>query len=96
VARRERHVNEITDPDVKILAGIASTLQADYLADDEDCRGSPFAWIKTRPSRQVGTTGEAAIRNGRSAVLIDSNEEAVKVMAKRLGPAKPRFHGYER
>ena len=42
-----------------------------------------------------GTTGEAAIRNGRSAVLIDSNEEAVIVMAKRLAFAKPRFHGYE-
>jgi site-specific DNA-methyltransferase (adenine-specific) len=41
-----------------------------------------------------GTTGEAAIRNGRNAVLIDSNAEAVKVMAKRLAFAKPRFHGY--
>jgi len=42
-----------------------------------------------------GTTGEAAIRNGRSAVLIDSNDEAAQVMAKRLGFANPRFHGYE-
>ena len=41
-----------------------------------------------------GTTGEAAVSNGRSAVLIDSNEEAVRVMAKRLAFAKPRFHGY--
>lgn len=42
-----------------------------------------------------GTTGEASIRNGRSAVLIDSNEEAVGVMAKRLAFANPQFHGYE-
>jgi len=41
-----------------------------------------------------GTTGEAALRNGRSAVLIDSNEEAVRVMAKRLSFANPMFHGY--
>jgi len=36
-----------------------------------------------------GTTGEAAIRNGRNAVLIDNNPEAVQVMAKRLAFAKP-------
>ena len=41
-----------------------------------------------------GTTGEAAIRNGRSAVLIDSNEEALDVMADRLHFAEPSFHGY--
>ena len=41
-----------------------------------------------------GTTGEAAVRNGRSAVLIDSNEEAVRVMARRLAFAQPRFHGW--
>ncbi len=41
-----------------------------------------------------GTTGEAAVTNGRNAVLIDSNEQAVRVMAKRLAFANPRFHGY--
>lgn len=54
-------MSEITDPDVKILAGIASSLEADYLADDENWRGSPFAWIKTRPSRQVGKIGEQLV-----------------------------------
>ncbi|HEV57412.1 MAG TPA: site-specific DNA-methyltransferase [Phycisphaerales bacterium] len=42
-----------------------------------------------------GTTGEAAIRNGRSAVLIDNNPEAMEVMARRLAFAAPRFHDYE-
>lgn len=42
-----------------------------------------------------GTTGEAAVRNGRSAVLIDSSEEAVRVMARRLAFAQPVIHGYE-
>ena len=41
-----------------------------------------------------GTTGEAAIRAGRSAVLIDDNSEALRVMAKRLAFAAPRYHGY--
>lgn len=36
-----------------------------------------------------GTLGEAAIRNGRSAVLIDNNEEAVRVMKRRLALVRP-------
>lgn len=36
-----------------------------------------------------GTTGEAAVRNGRHAVLIDSSPRAVEVMARRLAFAKP-------
>jgi site-specific DNA-methyltransferase (adenine-specific) len=39
-----------------------------------------------------GTLGEAAARNGRSAVLIDSNEEAVRIMARRLAFANPTIH----
>ena len=42
-----------------------------------------------------GTTGEAAVTNGRSAVLIDSNPEAMKVMARRLAFAHPNWHGYQ-
>ena len=40
-----------------------------------------------------GTTGEAAVRNGRNAVLVDDNSEAIKVMSKRLAFASPVFHG---
>ena len=39
-----------------------------------------------------GTTGEAAVRNGRHAVLVDSNPEAVRVMARRLAFAAPQFY----
>ncbi len=42
-----------------------------------------------------GTIGESAIRMGRSAVLVDQNEEAMEVMARRLGFAQPRFHEWE-
>ena len=41
-----------------------------------------------------GTLGEAAYRHGRSAVLVDQNEEAMRVMHERLGFAEPRFHGW--
>lgn len=40
-----------------------------------------------------GTTGEAAVRAGRNAVLVDENPEAIKVMGKRLAFANPVFHG---
>lgn len=52
---------EIKDAEVQLLAALATTLQADYRQDDLPWAGSPFAWIKTRPSRQVGTIGEKLI-----------------------------------
>lgn len=36
-----------------------------------------------------GTTGEAAVRNGRNAVLVDNNPEAIRVMEKRLAFVNP-------
>jgi hypothetical protein len=51
----------LTDPDVRALAMISATLQAEYAADDLEWSGSPFAWIKSRPSRQVGTIGERLV-----------------------------------
>jgi len=42
-----------------------------------------------------GTLGEAAVRNGRSAVLIDSNPDALKIMARRLAFANPTWHGFD-
>jgi len=41
-----------------------------------------------------GTLGEAAVRHGRSAVLVDSSRAAVEVMAKRLAFARPTLHGF--
>jgi hypothetical protein len=51
----------IADPDVQILANCSLTLQRDYADEDKEWAGSPFAWIKTRPSRQVGTIGEKLV-----------------------------------
>ncbi|MBL1216775.1 MAG: site-specific DNA-methyltransferase [Planctomycetes bacterium] len=57
--------------------------------------------VHTNPGDRVldffagsGTTGEAAVRHGCSAVLIDNNEQAIEVMVKRLAFAKPCMHGW--
>lgn len=53
---------EITDPDVQLLASIAAMLASDYVSQAEDpWAGSPFAWIKSRPSRQIGKIGEQLV-----------------------------------
>ncbi|MFN0006863.1 MAG: DNA-methyltransferase [Planctomycetota bacterium] len=39
-----------------------------------------------------GSFGEAAVRNGRSCVLVDENPEAIAIMAARLAFARPRLH----
>jgi len=54
-------LKQITDPDVRILAGCSTTLHTDYADIDKEWEGSPFAWIKPRPSRQVGVIGEKLV-----------------------------------
>lgn len=51
----------IRDPEVIILAGISQALKAEYQSENREWEGSPFAWIKTRPSRQVGAIGERLV-----------------------------------
>jgi len=51
----------IHDPDVKGLASEAGSLEAEYAASDDDWAESPFAWVKKRPSRQVGKIGEQLV-----------------------------------
>lgn len=46
---------------MRILAGISLAIQAEYLSENREWEGSPFAWIKTRPSRQVGAIGEKLV-----------------------------------
>jgi len=54
-------MSERMDSEVRVLAGISATLQAEYTQPDDAWVGSPFAWIKTRPSRQVGAIGEKLV-----------------------------------
>ena len=54
---------EIADPEVALLAEIATTIEGQYSDDFSMWAGSPFGWIKTRPSRQVGAIAEKLVRH---------------------------------
>ena len=51
----------IDDPEVALLAHLAEELEGQYASDAAMWAGSPFQWIKTRPSRQVGAIGEKLV-----------------------------------
>jgi hypothetical protein len=64
--------SQIQDPEVKLLAALAATLEPDYVrGDDDPWQGSPFAWIQTRPSRQKGAIGEALVAGWAAAKGFD-------------------------
>lgn len=79
-------VDRITDPEVRVLAGLASMLEPDYVNPGEDpWSGSPFAWIQTRPSRQKGAIGEALVAGWAAAkgfdVVRNNGSDADRVIA---------------
>lgn len=55
------NIPSISDPDVQVLAEVATSLHTNYAADDLSWEGSPFAWIRKRPSRQRGTIAERLV-----------------------------------
>jgi hypothetical protein len=72
-----------------MLAAIAGTLKADYVREGgaDPWTGSPFAWIRTRPSRQVGKIGEQLQAGWCAAKGLDvtscGDSEADRVIAGR-------------
>ena len=54
-------MREISDTDVRMLAGIFEMLRGDYEKENLEWSRSPFGWIKARPSRQVGKIGEQLV-----------------------------------
>ncbi len=54
---------DIVDPEVMLLARIAADLESQYPDKANEWAESPFRWIKTRPSRQVGAIGETLVRH---------------------------------
>lgn len=54
-------MNTNTDPDFQILTALSASLEVDYTEGEEQWAGSPFAWIKRRPSRQIGAIGEKLV-----------------------------------
>ncbi len=81
--------NTVKDPEVLLLASIAGTLKRDYVREgaDDPWEGSPFAWIKTRPSRQVGKIGEQLIAGWSATkgldVVASGDSEADRVIGGR-------------
>lgn len=76
---------EIRDPEVRLLAAISTTLKGDYVDLEENLwEGSPFAWIRTRPSRQRGKIGEQLVAGWCAAkefnVLVTGDAEADRVI----------------
>ena len=51
------------EPNLRCLVEAADALKSDYIADGsaDPWAGSPFAWIKTLPSRQIGKIGEQLV-----------------------------------
>jgi hypothetical protein len=81
-------VPSIEDPDVQVLAGLATTLHADYLSPGDDpWAGSPFAWILSRPSRQKGAIFEQLVAGWCAAKGVDVTRSR-KLDADRV------IHGY--
>jgi hypothetical protein len=81
--------HQIKDPEVLVLASIAGTLKRDYVREglDDPWTGSPFAWIRTRPSRQVGKIGEQLVAGWCAAkgldVVSSGDSEADRTIAGR-------------
>ena len=51
------------DTELETLFYIATSLKSSYVRDEDSdpWANSPFAWIKSRPSRQVGKIGERLV-----------------------------------
>ncbi|PKO20737.1 MAG: hypothetical protein CVU38_18545 [Chloroflexi bacterium HGW-Chloroflexi-1] len=80
---------QIKNPEVLLLASIASTLKGDHVREGaaDPWAGSPFAWIRTRPSRQVGKIGEQLVAGWCAAkdldVVSSGDSQADRVIAGR-------------
>lgn len=80
---------QIADPEVLVLASIAGALKEDYVREgsEDPWAGSPFAWIRSRPSRQVGKIGEQLVAGWCAAKELDvirtGDSEADRVIAGR-------------
>lgn len=53
--------NTIEDPEVQLLVSLSDNLKTDYMKDSLIWENSPFGWLKTRPSRQVGAIAERLV-----------------------------------
>jgi hypothetical protein len=70
--------------DYRILAGISEALQDEYRSENQEWEKSPFAWIKSRPSRQIGAIGEKLVAGWLAArgfnVVRANNSDADRIV----------------
>ena len=64
-------IQQIGDPEVRLLATIAGTIEQDYQDVDTDWERSPFAWIKTLASRRAGAVFESLVAGWCAAKGLD-------------------------
>ncbi len=83
-------INQVTDPEVELLAGIAAVLKNDYVREGvlDPWEGSPFQWIrKVGSSRRVGKIGEQLVAGWCAAKGFDvtksRNSEADRIIGGR-------------
>lgn len=80
---------QISDPDVLILASLATALKQDYIQEGQvdPWAGSPFAWIKTQRSRRIGKIGEQLVSGWCAAkgfdVVRSPDSDADRIIAGR-------------
>jgi hypothetical protein len=74
-----------SDPDVRLVVELARGKEASYTAGDAMWVGSPFQWIKSRPSRQIGKIGEELVsewcENKGFSVQRSTNSDADRVIS---------------
>lgn len=78
-------MQNISDPEVKLLASIASSIEYDYLEGGISLwDGSPFEWILRLPSRRRGAIGEKLVAGWSAAkdfdVLKPLNSDADRII----------------
>lgn len=81
------HTREISDPDVRMLAAISGTLEGDYPSEGQEgaWAGTPFNWIRQRPSSARGKIREQLVAGWCAAKGLDvtasGDSEADRVIA---------------
>lgn len=53
--------NNSTTQEYRELVGISQMMQSEYSEENKQWKGSPFEWIKHRPSRSIGAIGEKIV-----------------------------------